>query len=96
MSITGIAAWIAAAAYFKWQDSRGKKSWDLWSWSCNHKSLVNGKMSYETMCTEMKYAWVASIIVAIFELVSLAIFVHIMYQGRKGGRDYSRISVAHI
>lgn len=52
-SLVGIAAWIAAAAYFKWQDSQGKKSWDLWSWSCTHKSLKNGKMSFESMCVEM-------------------------------------------
>jgi hypothetical protein len=52
-SLLGIAAWVVAAAYFKWQDSRGKKSWDLWSWSCSHKSLENGKMSFETMCVEM-------------------------------------------
>lgn len=52
-SLLGIAAWIAAAVYFKLQDSRGKNNWGLWSWSCANKSLQNGKMSFATMCVEM-------------------------------------------
>ncbi len=38
--------------YFKIQDTKGKTSWDLWSWSCSHPSLENGKMSFESICIQ--------------------------------------------
>ncbi|KIW30784.1 uncharacterized protein PV07_02485 [Cladophialophora immunda] len=95
-SLLGIAAWVAAAVYFKWQDNEGKKSWDLWSWSCTHKSLKNGKMSFETMCVEMKYTFYASIVVAAFEIASLAIFGYTLVRLRREGPGYSKINVSHI
>ncbi|KIW88325.1 uncharacterized protein Z519_10892 [Cladophialophora bantiana CBS 173.52] len=93
-SLLGIAAWIAAAVYFKWQDNKGNKSWDLWSWSCTHKSLKNGKMSFETMCVEMKYTFYASIVVAVFEIASLAVFGYMLVRRRKGGPGYSKINMS--
>ncbi|KAF4633703.1 hypothetical protein G7Y89_g4415 [Cudoniella acicularis] len=94
-SLLGIAAWIVAAVYFKTQDTKGKTSWDLWSWSCSHKSLENGKMSFETMCVEMNFTFYASIVVAVLEIASLAIFGRILRKGRKV-RQYSRITVEKI
>ena len=52
-SAFGLAAWLAAALYFKLQDSKCKRNWGLWSWSCSHKSLENGKMSFEAMCVKL-------------------------------------------
>ncbi|KAH8684493.1 hypothetical protein BGZ60DRAFT_397674 [Tricladium varicosporioides] len=92
-SVFGIAAWIAAAVYFKIQDTKGKTSWDLWSWSCGHKSLQNGKMSFEIMCVEMQATFYSSIVVGIFEIISLAIFGSIL---RKARKEYIRITVEKI
>lgn len=52
-SLAAIAAWIAAAAYFKSQDAMGQRNWTLWSWSCSHENLVNGKMSFKAMCVKL-------------------------------------------
>lgn len=52
-SIVGIIVWIAAAVYFKLQDSKGQANWTLWSWSCSHENLINGKMSFKAMCVRL-------------------------------------------
>jgi hypothetical protein len=52
-SCLGVALWIAAAVYFKIQDSKGWRGWTLFSWSCEHTDLITGKMSFEAMCVRM-------------------------------------------
>ncbi|OAL35370.1 hypothetical protein AYO20_05421 [Fonsecaea nubica] len=93
-SLIGIAAWVAAAVYFKLQDNKGKKGWGLWSWSCTHQYLNNGKMSFEFMCTEMKYTFIASIVVAALELISLVIFGVTLIRLRKRESGYSKLYMA--
>ncbi|KAK4947660.1 hypothetical protein LTR10_013606 [Elasticomyces elasticus] len=94
-SLLGIAGWVAAAVYFKLQDTKGKADWTLWSWACTHEDLSNGKMSFKKMCIEMQYSFYASTVVAALELISLVIFGWILVKTRKGA-GYSHIEASKI
>jgi hypothetical protein len=53
-SILMLAAWIAAAVYFKIVDSAGakKKNWDLWSWTCRKRAEKDGDVAWNALCVE--------------------------------------------
>ncbi|KIX97719.1 uncharacterized protein Z520_06497 [Fonsecaea multimorphosa CBS 102226] len=94
-SIVGIATWITAAVYFKLQDNKGERNWTLWSWSCSHKDLVNGKMSFQTMCVELNYCFYIAVIVAALELLNLSLFgLHLRKAKRQG--SYTTITVQKV
>jgi hypothetical protein len=48
-----IAAWIAAVVYYKVDNARGKKHWDIWSWSCTHETWNGSKVNFEPLCIEL-------------------------------------------
>jgi hypothetical protein len=104
-----VALWIAAAVYFKIQDSKGWRGWTLFSWSCEHTNLTSGKMSFEAMCVRMasdpmevpcvkltwsqNYAFYAAIAVAVLEVFSLLLFGLALRKVKMELAQYSKITV---
>ncbi|OQU96079.1 hypothetical protein CLAIMM_02215 isoform 2 [Cladophialophora immunda] len=85
-SLVGIAIWVTAAVYFKLQDNKGERNWTLWSWSCSHKYLVNGKMSFQAMCVELNYCFNIAVVVAALEVLTLSLFgLQLRKAKRQGG-----------
>ncbi|KAL7944727.1 hypothetical protein V8C42DRAFT_325705 [Trichoderma barbatum] len=90
MSIFSIAAWIAAVVYYKVDNARGKKHWDIWSWSCTHETWKGSKVSFEPLCVELNYSFYALIVSAVLEIACLTIFI--INRGReKKQRRYKQI-----
>ncbi|UKZ76792.1 hypothetical protein TrVFT333_004504 [Trichoderma virens FT-333] len=73
-SIFSIVAWIAAVVYYKVDNARGKKHWDIWSWSCTHETWNSSKVSFEPLCVELNYSFYAIIIAAVIEITCLILF----------------------
>ncbi|RFU79997.1 hypothetical protein TARUN_2219 [Trichoderma arundinaceum] len=83
LSTFSIVAWIAAVVYYKVDNTRGKKHWDIWSWSCTHETWKGSKVSFEPLCVELNYSFYALIISAVIEIVCLTIFFIIRGRERK-------------
>ncbi|KAK6537862.1 hypothetical protein TWF694_010762 [Orbilia ellipsospora] len=76
-SIIFIAAWIGALVYFKLVHSQGAKRtrWDVWTWTCQNRDVTNAKIPWKSLCIEMEYSFIAAIVIAVFELLSLVLFI---------------------
>ncbi|OAP54955.1 hypothetical protein AYL99_10655 [Fonsecaea erecta] len=89
-SMVGIAIWVVAAVYFKLQDNKRERNWTLWSWSCSHKDLINGKMSFAAMCVELNYCFYIAVVVAALEVLNLSLFGFQLRKARSQG-EYTTI-----
>ncbi|KAL6806404.1 hypothetical protein GGI42DRAFT_352221 [Trichoderma sp. SZMC 28013] len=92
-SIFSIVAWIAAVVYYKVDNARGKKHWDIWSWSCSHETWNASKVSFEPLCVELNYSFAALIIAAAIEIMCLAIFFVIRGREKKQRRYRQIVTV---
>ncbi|KAL7930770.1 hypothetical protein V8C35DRAFT_329999 [Trichoderma chlorosporum] len=85
-STFSIIAWIAAVVYYKVDNARGKKHWDIWSWSCTHETWDSSKVSFEPLCVELNYSFYALIISAVMEISCLTTFVVVRDREKKQQR----------
>ncbi|CAF3465378.1 unnamed protein product [Fusarium graminearum] len=70
-----IAGWIAATVYLIVdKEVLQNNHWDLWSWSCQNRSRQS-YIPWASLCTEMTYAFAASLSVILLEIVTLVLFV---------------------
>ncbi|UZP32225.1 hypothetical protein NXS19_000041 [Fusarium pseudograminearum] len=70
-----IAGWIAATVYLIVdKEVLQNNHWDLWSWSCQNRSRQS-YIPWASLCTEMTYAFAASLSVILLEIVTLVLFI---------------------
>ncbi|KAF5628104.1 uncharacterized protein FTJAE_8979 [Fusarium tjaetaba] len=87
---TVIAAWAIAAIYLIIDKEVLQSNSDLWSWSCQNRS----RQSWATLCIEMSYTFIASLVVIVFEIVGLALYI-ISLRGVYIVGKYSRASTVY-
>ncbi|KFY39422.1 hypothetical protein V495_05957 [Pseudogymnoascus sp. VKM F-4514 (FW-929)] len=84
VSITATVLWIAATTYFKLWDSKKKTWFDLWSWTCTHKSSfkANG-VDMAPLCLQMRVAWYIAVAVAAVEILAIGTCILALVKGKK-------------
>ncbi|RBR16400.1 hypothetical protein FVER53590_27536 [Fusarium verticillioides] len=89
-SSTVIAAWVIATIYLIIDKEVLQSNSDLWSWSCQNRS----RQSWATLCIELSYTFIASLVVIVFEIAGLALYI-ISLRGVYIVGKYSRASTVY-
>ncbi|KAG9234278.1 hypothetical protein BJ875DRAFT_484317 [Amylocarpus encephaloides] len=68
--------WASAVWYFKsWDNKKDNREYDLWSWTCTHKSFEvsfgNKSIGFGSICAEMTWTYYAGVLILTCEALNL-------------------------
>ncbi|KAJ3543980.1 hypothetical protein NM208_g3291 [Fusarium decemcellulare] len=93
VSTMAIILWVAVGVWYKVDDLNARKHYDMLSYVCaRHKSakLTSKIGNFGALCSQMRYAWWALVVVASLELIAIGTVVWAMWAKRRGGA-YSKL-----
>ncbi|KAH6670501.1 hypothetical protein B0J14DRAFT_596384 [Halenospora varia] len=93
VSVIGFALWVAAAIYYKVDDLNEKARYDMLSFTCARRQdgiLDKAIGNLGGLCLQMRYAWIAALVIAVLELTAILTIFWGVWRSRSFS-SYSKI-----